>query len=354
MQRVLRASLVAVVSVALTAGFAAAVSPVPPPVLTGETLVGSGTVTAVGDCRTDQPVIVTLVVSGPAAGPYPGSHEKTATLTLRFSPGPGDVRVAFGSVTYAASFTISSPVGLVSGTETGGGTLSGYVAYCDATGLLTLHPQGTTAAIAAEYQAWITTGGAEYMTQGGVTVKLVGAVCPGQVAAATITQTFTSGTPPTSSGTQATLVGLDPNVGQSDTDNDLLGDACDPFTDFDEDGIADSVDNCPWVANLDQQDIDDDGIGDACDPSDDRTADEQLTDLITELQTAPIGPGNSYMAKLEGIAGSIGDGNVDATCRKLRAFENEVQAQSGKKLTASEADALLREAAAIKTKAGCP
>lgn len=37
-------------------------------------------------------------------------------------------------------------------------------------------------------------------------------------------------------------------------------------TDLDGDGVPDSVDNCPGVANADQSDRDGDGDGDACDP----------------------------------------------------------------------------------------
>lgn len=37
--------------------------------------------------------------------------------------------------------------------------------------------------------------------------------------------------------------------------------------DTDGDGVADSIDNCPTVANPDQRDSDGDGIGDACDPT---------------------------------------------------------------------------------------
>jgi uncharacterized protein YkwD len=58
------------------------------------------------------------------------------------------------------------------------------------------------------------------------------------------------------------------NRSQSDSDRDGIGDACDPFTDTDSDGIQDSVDNCPANRNPDQSDVDGDGVGDACDPVD--------------------------------------------------------------------------------------
>jgi len=50
-----------------------------------------------------------------------------------------------------------------------------------------------------------------------------------------------------------------------------LGDPNDP--DDDNDGIADNIDNCAFVANADQADRDGDGIGDACDPLDNRDTD---------------------------------------------------------------------------------
>jgi hypothetical protein len=37
-----------------------------------------------------------------------------------------------------------------------------------------------------------------------------------------------------------------------------------PASDSDGDGIQDSLDNCPWIANPGQQDCDGNGIGDAC------------------------------------------------------------------------------------------
>lgn len=55
------------------------------------------------------------------------------------------------------------------------------------------------------------------------------------------------------------------NSNQADSDNDGIGDACDSFNDFDNDGIEDSVDNCPQNPNPNQEDTNNDGVGDACD-----------------------------------------------------------------------------------------
>jgi hypothetical protein len=53
------------------------------------------------------------------------------------------------------------------------------------------------------------------------------------------------------------------NDDQLDTDDDGLGDVCDP--DKDGDGVVNEGDNCPLVVNVDQLDTDNDGLGDACD-----------------------------------------------------------------------------------------
>ncbi len=53
------------------------------------------------------------------------------------------------------------------------------------------------------------------------------------------------------------------NPDQANNDGDASGDACDQ--DDDNDGVNDGADNCPLVANPNQADADGDGIGDACD-----------------------------------------------------------------------------------------
>lgn len=63
------------------------------------------------------------------------------------------------------------------------------------------------------------------------------------------------------------------NANQANADGDSMGDACDALTDSDGDTVADTSDNCPNAANMDQANVDGDGQGDACDATDDRVVD---------------------------------------------------------------------------------
>ena len=68
------------------------------------------------------------------------------------------------------------------------------------------------------------------------------------------------------------------NAGQEDANHNKVGDACDNGIDTDQDGIPDTVDKCPNVANADQLDSDNDGEGDDCDTDKDNDGIEDVSD----------------------------------------------------------------------------
>ncbi|MFH1724484.1 MAG: SBBP repeat-containing protein [Elusimicrobiota bacterium] len=81
-----------------------------------------------------------------------------------------------------------------------------------------------------------------------------------------------------------------------------------------------------------------------------QTPRQALEDLIATIEAMglPKGAANSLTAKLENAVKSIEKGNPQAALGQLRAFENSVKAQQGKKLAKEDTDALLAAAAAIR------
>ena len=93
------------------------------------------------------------------------------------------------------------------------------------------------------------------------------------------------------------------NPDQSDTNGDGIGDIC---SDLDQDGLLDEYDNCPLISNPNQQDSDGDGIGDDCDLVD-------FTSLNCVNGFAGIYPCNNYnligYLSIQDLSPHIGDSN---------------------------------------------
>ena len=82
-----------------------------------------------------------------------------------------------------------------------------------------------------------------------------------------------------------------------------------------------------------------------------RGAPEQLDDLLVAV--TGVGPGKSLAAKVRAAIGALEPGNVEAACGTLRAFVNEIRAQSGKSIPEAVAGALTGRATRIQAVLAC-
>ncbi len=163
---------------ALLLSIASASAQIPPPTLTGETLLAglfvpppgtSSVVVTSASCNPSGTSTFTYQASGPAAGPYPGTFTETGTVSMGPQNIPGTP--PNGTLTsWTASFTIASPVGNVQGTKTLAPNAPSLPGIC--TGADALFPAQRSAATGLQnvlaYTATITVpGGAQFTDHGG-------------------------------------------------------------------------------------------------------------------------------------------------------------------------------------------
>ena len=84
-----------------------------------------------------------------------------------------------------------------------------------------------------------------------------------------------------------------------------------------------------------------------------------IADLIALVKSFNLKQGieNSFDAKLQNVLAALDaaeDGDTATACNKLDAFINEVQAQTGKAITAAQASQLIAATNQIKATLGCP
>jgi hypothetical protein len=79
-------------------------------------------------------------------------------------------------------------------------------------------------------------------------------------------------------------------------------------------------------------------------------------DLAALIETfgLPHGTLISLVAKARAAQASLDKGNTSAACNQLQALINEAQAQSGRRLTADQATAIVAAARDLRAALGCP
>jgi hypothetical protein len=144
---------------------------------------------------------------------------------------------------------------------------------------------------------------------------------------------------------------------------DYIGGDAICVSDSDGDGIPYSIDNCPFTPNTDQVDTDDDGVGDACDicPAENATGFDVDKDGCIDWFSGLKDIGDSLVAEgvidstiatsiLQKIANaekSADKENICAAVYQLDAFENEVNAQRGNKISDEAADEVIAYADSV-------
>jgi CSLREA domain-containing protein len=86
------------------------------------------------------------------------------------------------------------------------------------------------------------------------------------------------------------------------------------------------------------------------------TASQQVTDISSAVSsfTLASGTANSLQVKLNSVSAALQAGDTSGACASLRSFISEVRAQAGKKkLSATQAAALIAQATALMTDLGC-
>jgi probable HAF family extracellular repeat protein len=86
-----------------------------------------------------------------------------------------------------------------------------------------------------------------------------------------------------------------------------------------------------------------------------RSSSQLIDDLIALVRSfnLPKGIENSLIVKLQNALNSLAKGDMAATCNRLDAFINDVNAQAGKALTIDQANQLITGVDQIKTALGC-
>ncbi|HEU4785823.1 MAG TPA: hypothetical protein VFS57_00390, partial [Gemmatimonadaceae bacterium] len=78
-----------------------------------------------------------------------------------------------------------------------------------------------------------------------------------------------------------------------------------------------------------------------------------LEDAVSGLPGLGAGLSNSLLTKLNAALSAIAAGDVATACQALQDFINEVNAQSGKKISSADAATLIDDANAIRAQLGC-